>query len=366
MCSISGFLSAAPLSHQGAMRLMRSLLYYGRSRGQQSTGLALLTSTGIHLFKQAADPDDFVFSEAFEALFANLPTNTQITGALGHTRQPTCGGRGDDQAQPFVNNNTATVHNGYYHDFAAIKSAHEIDKPSGVDSELVCSYISKHGISTLPTFIASTDGPSAIACYHEGSMYLMRSGNPTVLASFPLGNSNKITVFASTADQLTNALRYCWLFHATPSTSTPTEGLLYQLTPSGLVNISTSPVSYTGRVYTPSSSSQWRGPSGDWTPPSYSSSRYNRLHHHCPSRNGTIVSWHDATCRCNKDDVVKLAAAFQKELEAKVDAATGKLPAFPSGETLTKLLMRQRNDPASLTEEEWLQLANYWTVVEDD
>lgn len=357
MCSISGFLSAAPLSHSATLRLMRALLYYGRSRGAQSTGLALLTSTGIHLLKEATDPDDFVFSEAFEDLFAKLPANTQITGALGHTRQPTCGGLGNDQAQPFVSGQTATVHNGYYHDFKAIKTAHEIDKPSGVDSELVCSYVAKHGIATLPTFIASTDGPSAIACFHEGAMYMMRVSNPTVLATFPLGNSNRLSVFASTANQLTDALRYCWLFHSTPSTITPTEGILYQLTPSGLVAISTAPVSYAGRPTTIIRYPQ--GYHGDWH------TRGNRFHHHCPSANGEILSWHNSRCRCSRDRVLQLSADFQKSLEAKADPKATVIT-VPTGEVLTSLLMRQRTSPETLSDQEWTQLANYWAIMEDD
>ena len=219
MCSISGFFAEKkPLPKSTAERLARALLYYGKERGRQSAGAFVLNSNGRGLLdKRAQSPTAFIESKGFKALFTD---GARL--ALFHTRLPTCGDRTDKQAQPFtgattgVNGlaDTVTTHNGYYFDHSGLRASWGIDNPSGVDSELVTSFIDAHGVGLLPEFLKSTDGPNAVAVYHKGALYLARDTNPLHYAKIRL-HGQRVTVWASTYEQLTRALDFVLLadFH---------------------------------------------------------------------------------------------------------------------------------------------------------
>lgn len=287
MCSISGFLASAPLSPATLAKLCDSLIFHGSQRGRQSTGICVYpTMDTPQLLKKAVAPSAFIGLDEYQRLVA-----TPLTAALIHTRQPTCGGLGDEQAQPFLittdDAQVATTHNGYYRDFDSIKNAHSITKPSGVDSELAATYIAAHGPSTLPLFIESTDGPSSIAAVHNSELYFIRSGNPLSYAFVSLTNQTKVLVWASTETILRAALAYTWLFDSLPMFHTTAEGHLYKASPTTLTKLTTSTVSYSRRVsYTPSS----RGINNQTCPT-------NNLHI-CPYHGYVEASFFTTTCRC--------------------------------------------------------------------
>jgi glutamine phosphoribosylpyrophosphate amidotransferase len=225
MCGIAGFISADPIGKQESYKLCRALLFYARTRGNQSAGVY----TGGQLLKKAMDPNSFIELSEFYNLFSD-----DTTYALLHTRQPTSGSRGDDGAQPFHVEDTVTIHNGYYHDVKKLKTEYAIEKESGVDSELIARYIASHGIVTLPKFLEKTDGPSAIAIMQKNELYFMRSGNPLKTCQFEFDDGNKILLFASTDYILYSALKYVWLIsNEIKSTEIP-ERVLIHATPSGL------------------------------------------------------------------------------------------------------------------------------------
>jgi hypothetical protein len=205
MCSIAGFICRKPLNSEQAHALSMALLWYGRDRGSQSAGVFLETATKELLLKQAADPADFIFTEEFDGLFKE-----DVLSALLHTRQPTCGGRGDAQAQPFRRRDTVSVHNGYYFDIKGIRDKWGLTKKSGVDSELIADFVETYGINMLPKFLNSTDGPSAIAVRHKGKLYLAREQNPIHWARLELYD-NDILVFASTETQVRSAMDFTFL-----------------------------------------------------------------------------------------------------------------------------------------------------------
>jgi hypothetical protein len=221
MCSIAGFIASKPLEPTVARRLCSALLQYGRERGSQSTGIFV----NGRLMKRAECPEDFVSGADFYQLFED-----GATVALMHTRQPTCGDRGDAQAQPFHHGNTVSVHNGMFHELKKLKEAWDIEKPSGVDSELVCTFVESHGVKKLPKFMESTDGPSAVGILHQGQLYLMRNGNPIWAERLVLANETRVAIFASTRDILVNAIRYAWVVpHILPDYLE--DGQLYRLGP---------------------------------------------------------------------------------------------------------------------------------------
>lgn len=255
MCSIGGWISTTPINKYSAMNLARALLFYGRGRGTQSGGIYY----NGRLLKKAMDPQDLIDLPDFDNLFES-ETGPAGRICLTHTRQPTCGGRGDAQAQPFEHGDAVTIHNGWYFDTADIKSQFNIKKPSGVDSELACRIVSSYGPQKLPDFISKSSGASAIACKWKDDLYLMRSGNPIVYAHIPLVGKNIITLFASTEEQLAFAARYVFLLGEDNLTvKTLKEGILYRMNPGQAERLTTTPVEHDLSGYTTFSHGGWPG-----------------------------------------------------------------------------------------------------------
>lgn len=241
MCSIAGWITPSPLSPESARRLAQGLLYFGMDRGQQSAGVLW----GGTLLRRAMRPDDFIFTKEFIDLFA---TSSGSPICLLHTRQPTSGGTGDEQAQPFVRGKAATVHNGWFWNCSEVKAEFSLRKKSGVDSELVTAWVNAYGPESLPEFIESTEGSSAIACKHEENLFLIRDGNPIVTAQLKLGTGQPILLFASTAKQLISALRYTYLF-TDVRVQEMKEGVLFHATPAGLEQLTSKKVSHSWTSY---------------------------------------------------------------------------------------------------------------------
>lgn len=221
MCSIGGFVSSKPLSQDDVTRLVRALVWHGRGRGNQSAGAFV----GGRIVKHAVEAGKFIGMEDFQAACA------PASFALTHTRQPTCGGTGDAQAQPFQVGDAVTVHNGFYFNVRELRKAHGLKKPSGVDSELVASFLSRSPIDKLPEFLASTDGVSAIAAYRSGKLYLACHGNPIAKVSFRTHDGVSVTVFGSTIAQVDAAVAHVWL--APHSAEMLPDDSVFSLTPTG-------------------------------------------------------------------------------------------------------------------------------------
>lgn len=231
MCSISGFVSSVPLDKITARTLCTALLYYGQERGSQSAGVYWNNK----ILKRAMEPYSFTQSSEFFNLFEEPGTM-----ALCHTRQPTCGGLGDQQAQPFRHGNTISIHNGWLMTAGEMKRSYDLKKKSGVDSELFASFIDQYGIMLLPEFLDDSVGPSAIAAIVDNVMYLARYNNPTCYYNFRIPGGS-ITVFASTGDILMSALKYTWLMPIDATPIQTTEGILYRIDPYGAERLTKKP-----------------------------------------------------------------------------------------------------------------------------
>lgn len=216
MCSIGGWIAQKPLEPWEAERLTRALLYYGQDRGSQSAGVYVNGS----VLRAAVHPLALACREDFSNLF-----RAGARLCLTHTRQPTSGGRGDEQAQPFVRPGTVTVHNGSFINAAQLKQTYALTKPSGVDSELATDFIETYGIKALPEFLRSAWGSAALAIVKRDAMsgrekvYLARDGGPISTATILLPQGNRITVWASTERMAANALRNVWLIQDVPVVS---------------------------------------------------------------------------------------------------------------------------------------------------
>lgn len=228
MCGIAGFICSQPLPRNTARALSEALLWYSAERGQQSAGIYVNGRT----LKRAIDPGSFIELSAFHNLFDKPPTV-----ALLHTRQPTCGGLGDAQAQPFQRGGTVTIHNGMVWECSEVKAQWGIKKPSGVDSELICSFVAKLGGERLPEFLESSYTLSAVAAWHQQKLYLMRDGNPTSYTFLNLADGSRLFAFASTEGILEAALGHCWLLPSGLNIQSTSDGQLYHATPAALTPI---------------------------------------------------------------------------------------------------------------------------------
>src|SRR5882757_4969714 len=153
MCGIAGFYTTKPLDPVHARLLANALLYYSGDRGKQSAGVYV----DGQVLKRAIEPAALYSSSEYLALFQN-----PVKLCLVHTRQPTSGGRGDTHAQPFVSGTVATIHNGIIGNEKEIREKFGIDNPSGVDSELVATFVAKHGVSKLPELFEVMQGCAAL------------------------------------------------------------------------------------------------------------------------------------------------------------------------------------------------------------
>lgn len=216
MCSIGGFFASDVLKPAVGLRLTRGLLYYGDTRGSQSSGVF----SGSTLVKKAISPYEFINEKEFTNLLAT-PTKMVLT----HTRQPTTGGRGDEQAHPFWVGNTVTVHNGWLTNCEEIRKKWEIDKPSGVDSELLASALHKYGIAKFPEVVKTMQGSASLGAWHEGKLYLARDSNPMEYMWIDVSNGHKepikLFIFASTEFHLQQAIAHQWLLKKERSTTLP-------------------------------------------------------------------------------------------------------------------------------------------------
>jgi len=241
LCSIAGFISSKPLAKYLAERLCAALLYHGSNRGSQSTGMYV----NDKILKKAKDPMDFIWSDEFTNMFDKRPNC-----ALLHTRQPTCGGLGDAQAQPFKVRDTIAIHNGWFVNCDELKDKWNIRKKSGVDSELVAQFIQTYGIRMLPKFLETTHGSSAIAAFYNEELYLIRQGNPTAYTIVDTADGNTVFVFASTGRIISDSVRYCWLLPSSHPIKETKEGYLFRVSPGKLERMSARiSKSYYGRIW---------------------------------------------------------------------------------------------------------------------
>jgi asparagine synthetase B (glutamine-hydrolysing) len=225
MCSIGGFISTEPIEPWKARRLAAALLHFGLSRGDQSSGIFY----NGQLLKRATSASELIHSTRFTDLF-ETPNNQTV--CLTHTRFPTSGERGDDQAHPFWVGNTISVHNGSIHNCRAIRDKWQLDKPSGVDSELFTQAIDKYGIAKLPEIADDLDASASIAVLHNDTLFVARDGNPFEYMTI-LDGDNTITIFASTQSQVINTINHLWLIPNLGNTTTLPGQTIFSMSATG-------------------------------------------------------------------------------------------------------------------------------------
>ena len=130
-----------------------SMVYFGlctlQHRGQESAGIAVSNGTSINIHKNLGLVSDVFHKESFEHLQGSI--------AIGHVRYATAGGRGVENAQPFLNSfkygELALAHNGQLVNHASIREQLQdagSTFSSESDSEVILKLIVRKLIETAP------------------------------------------------------------------------------------------------------------------------------------------------------------------------------------------------------------------------
>ncbi|MGN6248922.1 MAG: glutamine--fructose-6-phosphate transaminase (isomerizing) [Ginsengibacter sp.] len=133
MCGIVGY-----VGHRDAYPIIITGLKRQEYRGYDSTGVALINNTGLHIFKKKGKVAEL------EQSLLGKPVNGNI--GIGHTRWATHGEPSDVNAHPHRSNNgkLAMIHNGIIENYAQLKS--ELTKKgykfkSETDTEVLLNFI---------------------------------------------------------------------------------------------------------------------------------------------------------------------------------------------------------------------------------
>ncbi|MCS7160334.1 MAG: glutamine--fructose-6-phosphate transaminase (isomerizing) [Gemmatales bacterium] len=180
MCGIVGYVGqreATPILLEGLRRL--------EYRGYDSTGLATLSGSTLHVRKKAGRLSEL----------ARLVAERPAPGTLGisHTRWATHGGATDWNAHPHLggNNLVAVVHNGVIENYAVLKSQLESEGfifRSQTDTEVIAHLIASYyegdlleAVRRALTRLKGTYGLAIISPQHPGLLIGARFGSPLVI-----------------------------------------------------------------------------------------------------------------------------------------------------------------------------------------
>ena len=152
MCGILGLVhysKSAPTYMEAKLfrKATTSLLKYSQIRGQDATGLLIMTDKKASLFKHNLPADRFVTSARYSNVLKNLNRSDRFRAMIGHVRQKTKGHQKfNANNHPIVANRIVGVHNGIIgnDDYIFDKYAAHLDRAGEVDSEIIFRLIDFH------------------------------------------------------------------------------------------------------------------------------------------------------------------------------------------------------------------------------
>lgn len=155
-------------------RLLTSLAVAMQSRGEDSTGLAIVKRGEAKIVKKATTALEFVRSSSVKKALLGSPNIV-----IGHTRLATSGAVCDKNAHPFQKGSIIGAHNG------VVSNHLEIDGKVQVDSEVIFSLLHKDKNDFEKTF-KKLSGMFAITWMDTrdpNSVYLVRQDQPLAIVS---------------------------------------------------------------------------------------------------------------------------------------------------------------------------------------
>jgi len=162
MCGLVGVIGSITAKER---TLFREMLLADVVRGAHSTGVAVMTSTGIEVYKKAMPSYDFL-----ELPSANAVIDRALDAMIGHNRHATFGAKTSSNAHPFVHGDIALVHNGTLTN----KNALAKGTTFATDSEAVAYNLSLTD-DPIPV-LESLEGAYALIWVHsDGIVYLAKN-----------------------------------------------------------------------------------------------------------------------------------------------------------------------------------------------
>lgn len=158
MCGIVGAVSSSTSgffqAHQSAFE---GLLWADTLRGADSTGVFGVNRYGnVDYLKSKGDPSVLFRTPEWKEF--NDDIYSQFHMVVGHNRKATRGATSDENAHPFVEDNTILVHNGTLYNHTSLT-----DKKVEVDSHAILHSIVERGIEKT---IEELDGAFTLVWYH--------------------------------------------------------------------------------------------------------------------------------------------------------------------------------------------------------
>lgn len=233
MCGIFGYVVAPgqPLPDQGIRSLLSELFRLSEPRGQEASGLVLLTGGVAEVYKRPLKPSKMLatpgYAQFIEGRLAAVERDeqgklSQPVAAIGHCRLVTNGAEIDaGNNQPILGAHTVGIHNGIVTNEGALWRSHpELPHHSASDTEVIVRLLDHFGdrAPDLATAVGETfarlQGTASVAALRDDAGALVLATNHGSLYHVSLPGA---FVFASEAHILATLLRQQRTLQADPA-----------------------------------------------------------------------------------------------------------------------------------------------------
>jgi predicted glutamine amidotransferase len=192
MCGLVGLFGPGVNSMRSD--LMRWLLHYDVARGEDSTGVAIVSSKGVLLLKEVGHPHRLYsrFSDVFSGtgrMYSQLFTKMDTFLLMGHNRKSTVGATNVANAHPYIVGRLVGAHNGTL-DRGVVRMENKTDSQQFYEKLAEKEY-------NFPETVKEFTGAAAFTYYdtEEETFNLYRNDDRTLWYLF--SNDRRVLVYAS-------------------------------------------------------------------------------------------------------------------------------------------------------------------------
>lgn len=190
MCGIFGFVTSNPSKEN--LEMFTDLCHLSAVRGTDSTGIAIVSKNKLIIDKEPIPSPEFIKKRLPKYEGAIAKSNLVI----GHTRKWTQGKPNDNNNNhPVISDNWILVHNGMCSSMDRIKG---YPYKGEVDSEILLSYVEKHGIFEGLSYLQGYAAIASINIKKLDSLFLWRHKEDIYIGY----DRNKETLFFCSSEDI--------------------------------------------------------------------------------------------------------------------------------------------------------------------